>query len=815
MNLQRDCRHSVRALLRRPSYLIATALCLALGIGVNAVVFLTLYALLLGQPPGVRDATRVVRLYFERRSHAVWAESPAVSSHADFAAIRSGSRSFIGLAANWQSEVVVGSGEGARTAALGLVSGDYFSVLGLTPELGRFFTPAEDRIPGGNPVAVLAHGYWVRQFGSDSGVVGRSVLLGGHPFTIVGVAAPDFVGIDARPDEVIVPLTMSGQVGPGQDWLGNRDAKWLSIFGRLRDGATPHDAARESSDLVQASLAVEGRTSDSVAITLGSLNARRGPAASAADELLVLAAGATLAVLLISLLNVSVLLLARAAEREHEVAVRIVVGADARRIVREFLAETAVLALFGALLGGILAFLVSVLLTRAGAAPPGLLIRQGTAWRPFDVVLLLLAIAAPVALGIVPAVRASRTDIMIALKEGRSAGSRRRARSRAFLLATQVALALVLLASAGLFNRSARRAQDVDLGVDVERLVLMTVDRTDAATPAELGVLYRNIEDRMRMVPGVRDVALGQTAIFRSSLSTTVDVPSGATAGPEAVAALLNGVDSNYFAVTGMRLLAGRLFAKRDQSMPTQVAIISATTAKRLWPDGRAVGRCLSWGADDRHECVEVIGVVSDGKYISIRESPTPFIYVPLRTDDPIRIRTLYIRVDRRPELVAAQLERELRGAFPQVSLSSVYPLHTAIIPQLQPLRMGALLFSVAGATALLLSATGVFGLVTYDVLERTPEVGVRIALGARRRDVIVLVVKKALQVTAAGVCVGLLGAIVARRLLASFLFGIGSFEPVSLIGATMALCAVAVAAAYAPVRRATRIDPVTVLRRS
>ena len=820
----RDVRYTVRALRLQPLFTIGVIMTLALGIGANTTMFGIVDQLLLQPPPHVADPGSVRRLYSASTSEAGAEQVDAVFSYAAFTTFRNASRSFAGLAAwspAWRRPL--GRGTEAREVFEASASASLFPALGVRPALGRFYSEQEDMPPNGSPVAVLGHELWRSDFGGDSAIMGRVVTIGGADYRVVGVAPPGFTGIGMQRVDVWTPMTTSsaasiGRVSRGVPWWESRSVEWLEIVGRLRPGVTPAAAEAELAVIYRQFLAggTSPRSPERLArerprIELGPVQAERGPAASANTPLTVWLLGVSVVVLIIACANVTNLLLARAARRRREIAVRLALGVGRGRLIRQLLLESLVLAAGGGLAG--------LFVAQWGGRFVRTVLMPGIPWgdtltnpRVLTFTLVIVALTGVLA-GLIPAVQASRPDLTVALKAGARDGGGRRGRTLTLLLVTQAALSVILLVGAGLFVRSLGNATSVPLGFEPARVLRLEASLRDAGyTREETPLLYQQLMTRMRSVPGVAAAALVTPVPFYSIISGPVRVP-GRDSTPRMPGGqpLHVAVSPDYFATVGTRLLRGRAFTDADRAGSERVLIVSQTTARTLWPNEDALGRCVRLSTSDTMPCNTVVGVVEDVRWDKLQELPRLQVYTAIAQvpQSP----SLLVRPARGDAASVEAIRRAVYEVAPRLTFANLVPLSSYVDRELRPWRLGASMFSAFGMLAMVIAAVGLYSMLAYTVTLRTHELGVRMALGAGANDVLRLVVGDGMRVTLAGVVIGLVGAVLLSPKLESLLYGVGGRDPMVLGGVAVTLVLVALVASLLPAMRAARADPSAALR--
>jgi predicted permease len=802
--LWRETRLAARALLRSRVFALVSVGTIALGIGATTTVFSLANALLL-RPLPIAEPDRVV-VVEETRSG--W-QSRSMG-YSSFTPVRferyqeSTRKVFSALAAQRYDEMSLRA-VGQATVLTGVVaSGSYWDVLGVKPALGRFFAEADER----EPVAVISHHLWRTRFGGDPGVLGRTVYLDSRPLSVVGVAPAGFGGtVVAYTADVWVPLGAAGGAGDGVsgEVEGGAPPASLIVFGRLRPGVT-EEQARAAVQVAAASNPVEDPKGAVRAVRLERLRGVPGDARMPMAAFLGLLLATALFVLLIASTNVAGMLLARAVARRREMAIRLAVGANRRLLVRQLLAESVLLFV----LGGAAGVALAVWLTRMLAAlQPPLPVRIVLDLSPDVRVLgfaLALALLTGVVFGLAPALQASRTDVLSGLKAGGAGQGTRGSRLRSALVVGQLALAMLLLVVAGLFGRTLQRALGADLGFDPAGVAVARVDLGphgyDAARGAEF---QRRLLERVASAPGVQSAALaGFAPMSGNVISTDVRLP-GTAATRRTVDT--NVVDPGYFATLRIPLRAGRVFTAADRAGAAPVVVVNETMAARLWPGGSALGKTVRANGADR----EVVGVVANGSYERFGEEPTSFMYLPVAQAYSPGVTVLARGADAGAALLA--IRRELQAMDANVAPEQAMPLSQIVGVSLLPQQLAGFLIGGFGVLGLALAALGIYGVLAYQVGQRTREIGVRVALGARSGDVVRMVVRRGVGLAALGAVIGLTLAFGATRLLATLLYGVSATDPLTFTAVPALLMAVALTASWLPARRAARVDPMVALR--
>ena len=708
-----------------------------------------------------------------------------------------------------------------------LVSGTYFPMLRVKPILGRAFTEAEDEPAGGHPVAMVSYSWWKRRFNRDPAVVGKTLKLGSTLYTIIGVAPPEFFGtkVGESPD-LWIPLSMDKQVSPGWNGLDNKWFQSLYIFARLKPGVSREQAEANVNLLAGQTwhehlgpvLLSKQQQEDLEHAHIELTPAARGLSRlrfqfSLPLQILMAVVGL---VLLIACANIANLLLARATTRQREIAVRLALGAGRTRLIRQMLTESLLLALLGGALGVMFASWASeALLAMVSAGPERLPLNVAPDARVLAFT-LLLSLGTALLFGIAPALRATRVDLSPSLKEGRGmAAVASRSPLAKVLIVTQVALSLVLLIGAGLFLRSLANLASVDEGFNNENVLLFAIDPVDVGykEDARLANLYQQIEQRVSALPGVRAASVSFFTFNQGEWSTLVSV-QGSTSTPENMHDVMhNVVGPGYFATMGIPLLVGRAFGPQDTEKSPKVAVINETMARRFFPGGSPLGRRFGIGDDPKNSNdIEVVGVVKDAKYESLREEPQPAAYYPYTQ----RIGYYYdfeVRYSGDPQAIVSEVRRAVGEVDRSLPLTYGNTLAQQVERSITSQTLVAQLSTFFGLLAVFLACIGIYGLMSYAVSRRTNEIGIRMVLGAGRSSLLWMVMRESLTLVMIGLAVGLGAALAATRVVASQLYGLEPHDPATVAAAVCLLLAVAAFASFVPARRASEVDPMAALR--
>jgi predicted permease len=813
-----DVRYGLRMLWRSPGFTAVAVVSLALGIGVNTAIFSLFNAVLVRPLPVVAG-----------QGSLVWLRAP--NSYPDYQDYREQAHSFEGLAAATGTREFSLAREGYPELLKGeFVTANYFDVLGVPVQLGRAFLEDEGREP--LPVVVLGDRLWRTRFGADPSVVGRQITLNGLGFNVVGVAPEKFIGTEVGLErDLWVPLSLEPVLNPqtaarearegreGRSLLRERHSYWLAVFGRLKGGVTREQAGAEME-------AVARRVAEGAGERVGAETLRRvQPLALSGgldprdrEEALPVAGvvmGIVGLVLLIACANIAGLLVARGAVRRRETAVRQALGASRRRLIRQWLTESVLLGIAGGAAGLLLALWANDLVLSYARATPLASLDLSLDLRVLAFT-LFVSVGAGIVFGLAPALQASRLDIVTALKteDALARAGSRRSRLRSVFVTAQVTLSVVLLVCAGLFIRSLQSAHSIDPGFRVERALTVPVDLGLLRYKEEEGrAFYRELLARVASQPGVESASMVRFAQLGFSFAQGQVFAEGkAGEGDDyGTSTGFNVVGPRYFETMGTRLARGRDFTDADREGSPGAVVVNETLARTLWPDEDALGKRLSFEGS-RGPFYEVVGVARDGKYRSLGDRSRPYVYRPLMQSYEPKM-TLVVRTAGEPTALAGAVRTQLRALDPNLPLGEVKTLAEQFDLSLLPSRVAAWTLGGFGLLALALAAIGVYGVVSYSVAQRTREIGVRVALGATRRDVLRLALGDGLKMVAAGLATGLLLAFAATRLVAGFLYGVGATDPLTFAGVPLLLGAVALAAGYLPARRATKVDPMKALR--
>jgi predicted permease len=862
-----DIRYAIRILMKSKGWTLMVVLSLALGIGANAALFSGINGLLLRKLP-VANPDALVRLKWFGDNDAITSASDygyneknnGIQMHSTFSypmylEFRKANQTMLDLFACAPSGAVnLAAGGRAEIAHAFMISGNYYAVLGVRQAAGRLITPSDDR-PGATPVAVISYAYWTRRFGNDPGIVGNLVRVNNIPVTIIGVTDSEFIGVQTllgEAPDISFPLAVDPFLNrrPGQpsaaaaavpkgiqvddpyrltplpgaeSRLSQATSWWLQVMGRVKPGVGPQEVAGNLGGVFQSaardglrgyleSLTPEARarSNNRNRSKIPSLNASPGSRGIYDADSNTLRSAAILSfvvalILLIVCANVANLLLSRAAARQKEISVRLSLGAGRLRVIRQLLTESVLLSLLGATCGAVVASWARQLL-------PGPSARSPLDWH-FFLFLLGLALVTGLIFGIAPALRA--TNVSAALKETSRTLSGSPSVLSKVLLVAQIAISIVLLTGAGLFLRTLRNLERADVGFDPLNLVLFQINPSlNRYDQERIASVYRQAGDRLKAIPGVRDVAISDVALLSGSVLIDEVVPQGkpySPGGETSNSANLLKVSPNFFEVMKMPLAAGRSITSGDTLDSPKVAVVNEAAARKFFPGENPIGRRFGSSPEDSGK-IEIVGIVSDAKYDSVRDAAPPTVYVPF-----FQYRLFSANFAVRTAIDPAGLMGSIREAVRQTDPDLPSPDFTTQIEQIgrrfDQERLFAQAYTLFGSLALLVASIGLFGLMSYNVTRRTNEFGIRMALGAQRNDVVALVMRESLVLVFVGLAVGLAAALAVGRFITTLLYGLGAGDPLTILLASLVMTTVAIFAGYLPARRASRVEPTEALR--
>jgi len=824
--LSHDIRYALRGLRIRPAFAAAVVLTLALGIGANTAMFGILDRLLFRPPPMLRDPATAHQVYaYQTYRDEVIVGNP--DEYARFIDLTRDTHSFAYTAGYTQRDLAIGVGEATREMSVGVVSASFFKFFDVRPEAGRFFSGVDDALPSGQPVAVISHTYWETAFGGRSDAIGSTLQIDQTTYTVVGVAPDGFVGLwPAKPPIAYIPITNFAAARAGRirslskrEWWTTYSWGWMSMMVRRRPDVSIAQANADLTHAMQLSYLAERKEDTGMPpievakphAIVASILDERGPNASSVSKVALWVGGVTLIVLLIACANVANLLLARAVARRREIAVRLALGISRARLLMQLLTESLMFALLGGVLGLLVAQWGGMALRNlliAKSAPVDTLRDSRTIWY-----VAVAALVVGVLTGLAPMLQAARGARVLTrdLKAGAREGTFQRSRLRRVLLVMQASLSVVLLVGAGLFVRSLTNVRTQRLGYDVDPIAIIELNnRGVVLDSANLDQLQRRLLVAAKSVPGVTHAALTSSTPFYSYWSVGLYVP-----GIDTVRRLgrfqLDAVSPDYFATYGTRILRGRGITSADTRTSPKIMVVSDGMAKRLWPGRNGIGQCVRLQSDTV-PCTTVVGISEDIHDRNIAgDSASYTYYVPFEqlAGNP----GLAVRTAGSASNFAESIRRALQREMPGASYVTVTPFETIVGNKTQAWELGATMFAAFGVLALALAAIGLYGVIAHSVSQRTHEMGVRVALGASVRDVVMLVLREGVSLAVVGLVIGIMLSLAAARWVAPLLFQESPRDIVVFGGVTFALLAVAVAASAIPAFRAARVDPQVALR--
>ncbi|MGH7625331.1 MAG: ADOP family duplicated permease [Gemmatimonadaceae bacterium] len=820
-DLRQDLHYALRQVRRAPGFAAIVVGTLAVGIGANVMMASVLDALLFRPPPGISDAGRLAQLVYasaRATSHGDMGRSTSYPAVLEFAR---DVPTFADVAAYDSWSVSLGVGPDALRVRTTLVTPNFFTMLGVHPALGRLFSVADgfptDGGAGGPPLVVLAYGFWQRQFAGDRSVLGRSVSLGSLAYTIVGVAAPGFRGVQAAAPDVWLPVTVTAPAEFPALWSDGAGSTWLTALARLKPGVSRAIAAAQATAVMRHSAAAH-ELDTLYNVIPASVIAGRGPDAPQQTTVLIWLGGLSVLVLLIACANVANLMLGRAVMRRREVAVRLALGVGRGRLARQLFAESLVLVS----LGGAAACYLAVIGSRALQVR---LLPDTGVGGVLNVRLIgitaLIALGVTVVLAMAPWLQSARLDLMRALKGVGGTMGVRTARARTVLLGMQAVIGMVLLVMALLAVQSLRRVLAHDLGVDLNHtaVVYFDLERLLRVPGVGLDSMYGLLAERLRALPGVERVALADAGygyghaagVYTTEHDDDYYWHVGVDAPIEAA------VDSGFFRTMGAHSLRGRDFDAADRRGAPRVAIINQALGHYLWPGRDALGQCLLLHEPPKNSngpCVTVVGVIPTFQLYDMFNQSTYQVYVPLAQNTyPTLPAIMYIRVRGETAAVIPSVRRAILTARPDLPAPSIAAMESVVAPQLRPWRLAALLFSLFGTVAVLIAMIGLYGVVSFAMAQRASEIAIRRTLGADTGDVLRVIGGDALRTVAVALIVGAAVIVIAHGILEPVLYRTSARDPWIIGGAALTLLLVAVAACAAPTVRAVRTNPAVVLR--
>jgi putative ABC transport system permease protein len=830
--LLQNVRYAFRQLRKYPGFTAVAVLTLAVGIGANAAIFSLVDQVLLKQLP-VSEPDRLVQLKFvgsdTGHTDSYAGANELYFSYPMYRDLRDQNTVFSGMLAMFPNQVGLQWKNSSSLVKSELVSGNYFSVLGVKPAFGRLFLPEDSAARGASPLVVLSYRYWTQHFASDPAVINQGVSINGNPFTIIGVVQPGFESaISGTLPDIFVPITMKPQMTPGWDELEDRRSKWLNIVARLEPGITVQHAEAGITPLWKSVRATEllsitahsQRFRDQFVAKsyLTLLDASRGfsPLRENMRVPLLILMGMVGLLTLMATANVGSLLLVRAAGRIREMSVRYSLGASRVRIIGQLLVEGLALGLSGGAMG----FALSPLLTKAlialitPTAAENISPLSASPDRSVVLFCLLISVAASVLFSLAPIVQFYRPKVTDALKQQTGTGEFSHARFRRITVGVQIGLSLVLLVGAGLFSRTLRNLKSVDVGFVTDHLLTLQLDpRLAGYQPSAVSALYKRLLETFSTQPGVQSVGMTDDPVLAQSDATySVDVPGYQPQEGERRSFEWEHVTPAYFATLQLPVVAGRIFNDADTPTTIKVVVVNESFARKFY--GRpqqALGKTFAVGKADKP--LSIVGVVKDAKHRSVHDLFVPIFYTPIFQDAEPGSVAVYIRTQQAPEAAASAARMAVAQIDPKLVVDTLQSLNSGIDTTLTSERMLSFLASSFGGVAAFITAIGLYGVLAYSITQRTREIGVRMALGATRGAVVKLVLREVLMITGCSVIVAVPLSIALSSFVKNQLYGISYSDPKTLIFVVLTIGIVALAAASLPARRAVRVQPITALR--
>jgi predicted permease len=811
--MKKDISYAIRSLLKRPGFVAVAVITLALGIGANTAIFSLVNTVLLRSLP-VPEPHQIVSVAARGKD-----DSMSAFSYPNYRDFRDRNDTLAGLLV-YRFVPLSLSRSGVNERIWGFeVSGNYFDVLGVKAIKGRTFAAEEDKAPLSNPVAVLSFESWQKRFGGDPDLVGKDVLLNNHQFRVIGITPAGFKGTEmVYTPEIWLPASMMGWVEPGANWLDDRNTRNFFAVGRLKSGINARQAEASLNLLAQQLAKEYPDTNEGQSIKIvppGFIIPELRGAVVSFTWVLMAAVGL---VLVVTCTNLAGLMLARATDRRREIAIRLAMGANRVRLIRQLLTESVLLSFVGGLAGILLAlWIINLLLAFKPPIDFPLALDVSIDWR---VLLFSLAVSlvAGAIFGLAPALQATRPGLSQALRETSAQGGAGRTRLRSVLVVAQIAISLVVLISAGLVVRTLQQLQTMNPGFDSRNALTMSFDLGLQGYDEQRGQqFYRQLYERVQVLPGVKSA--GASSYIPLSLnfnSRNVFVEGQPAERGENVPLAMNAsAGPRYFETLRTPVVQGREFTEQDQPKSEAVVIVNETFVRRLMPNvsssSDALGKRISTNSAGG-PFMRIVGVVRDGKYFNIAEDSRPFMWTPM-TQDYQSSGILTVRTEGNPETLLPAVRKEVQALDPTLPLFDVKTLTEHMRLALFPARIAATVLGVFGLVALLLSAIGIYGITSYTVAQRTHEIGIRLALGAQLSDVLKLVLSHGLKLTVIGAALGLFGAYLATRAITSVLYGVSATDPLTFAFVSVLLIGVALVACYVPSRRATKVDPLIALR--
>jgi len=811
--MMKDIRYAIRGLVKRPGFVAVAVITLALGIGANTAIFSLVNTVLLRSLP-VERPNEIVSVAVRGKD-----DSMSAFSYPNYKDFRDRNDVLSGLLVYRFVPLSLSRG-GTNERIWGYeVSGNYFDVLNVKAIQGRTFLPEEDQTKLSHPVAVISHESWQRRFGGDPSLVGKDLLINNHQFRVIGITPEGFKGTElVYSPEIWLPASMMEWAEPGANWIDSRNAKNFFGIGRLKSSVSTRQAEASLNLLTQQLAKEYPDTNEGQSIRLvppGFILPDLRGAVVSFTWVLMAAVGL---VLLVTCTNLAGLMLARATDRRKEIAIRLAMGANRLRLIRQLLTESILLSFLGGVVGLLLAlWIIKVLLALKPPIDFPLALDVGVDWRVL-LFSLSVSIVAGAIFGMAPALQATRPNILGTLKDTAAQGGAARTRLRSVLVVAQIAISLVVLIAAGLVVRTLQQLQTMNPGFDTQNALTMSFDLgLQGYDKAHGQQFYRQLMQRLQSLPSVESAAVSNYIPLTLNYNSRNAYIEGKPAerGENVPLAMNASAGPGYFKTMGTPVLQGREFTEQDQEKSEPVAMVNETFVRRFMPELRtsaeALGRRFSFDGPGG-PFIRIVGVVKDGKYFNIAEDPRPFMWTPMSQDYSSN-GLLVVRSKGNPESLFAAVRSEVQSLDPNLPLFDVKTLNEHMKLALFPAKVAATVLGVFGLVALLLSAIGVYGITSYAVAQRTHEIGVRLALGAQLGDVLRLVLRHGLKLTIIGAAIGLFGAYLATRAITSGAYGVSATDPLTFAGVSVLLVGVALIACYIPARRATKVEPLVALR--
>lgn len=832
--LWQDVRFGMRMLAKNPGFTIIAVLTLALGIGANTAIFSLLQQVMLKRLPVKNPSELVVLRGPGIREGHIWSDGDDAQSfsYPMYKGLRDNNTVFSGLLARFTFDASISNHGQTERGSGELVSGNYFDVLGVQPVIGRLFTPDDNRVQGGHPYVVLSHGYWTRHFAGDPGVLNQGILVNNTEMTIIGVAQAGFTGIQiGQSADLFVPMMMKGQMVPTfNSGLDDWNDAWVAILGRLKPGTSWKQAEAginaTYSPLLQQQLATTPKWGDAkkralfLSKKIDFISGSQGRPILQRDSgsaLIALFAMVAL-VLLIACTNVANLLLAQGAARQREFAIRAAMGATRGQMIRQLVVESLLCAGAGGVLGLFLGSWLMNILTPAVVSSAGVLGLSSQLNGPILGFAVGATLVSGILFGLIPAWRVTRSSVTQTLKDQGSTGSASvsHVKFRKFLVAGQVAFTVLLLTGACLFTKTLWNLRKQNLGLKTENIITFTVSpKLNGYDDKKSVALIDRLREKFGAVPGVTGVGSSEIATLTGSdMGTNITVEGGSPVPEDENHIRWDSVSPNYFSTLGIALISGREFNAGDGETTPKVAVISEAMAKTYFPNRNALGMHFGWGGgDDVKPDVEIVGIVKDTRQDHVRGEVTPYAFVPYSQKNHLRSMTFYVRTQQDPLLITNALRENVRESDVNLPVYNLKTFTRVVDDDLFVERLVAILSAGFGALAALLAALGIYGVLAYLVVQRTREIGIRMALGAESGNVRFLIFKEVGFMAVAGLVVGLPLAYSLARLSESLLYGVKAGDVLVYVLSVVIIGLVAALACYVPARRATRVDPMVALR--